>query len=266
LVRRFPLASYFILVYAVSGIVLAVVGPPRTAGGGGPSTASLLLFPVMVVAVAATGIGLTAVTGGRAALRELRSRMARWRVGARWYAALLIPPAAILVVLECLRLLAGPAFTPNLFPIGLTFGLVAGFFEEIGWTGYAYPRMRSRLGALGAGVTLGLLWGLWHLPVVDSLGAASPHGRSWLAFFLAFVAVVAAIRVMIAWLYSNTGSVLLAQLLHASSTGSLVVLGAAHVSPAQEAAWYAVYAMVLWVGVAAVAAANGTRLVRAACR
>ena len=69
-------------------------------------------------------------------------------------------------------------------------------------------------------------------------------------------------RVLIAWVYSNTNSLLLAQLMHARSTGFLVILGPAHVSPAQEALWYAVYAAVLWMVVALVIARYGTRLVR----
>jgi uncharacterized protein len=103
--------------------------------------------------------------------------------------------------------------------------------------------MRARLGWLSAALLLGVLWGLWHLPVVDSLGAASPHGSSWPEFFAAFITVLAAIRVLIAWTYEHTGSLRLAQFLHASS---LVMLSAPRVTPAQEALWYAIYAAVLW--------------------
>ena len=90
-------------------------------------------------------------------------------------------------------------YTPQFFIFGIAAGVVAGFCEEIGWTGFAYPRMRARFGWLPAALLLGLLWGLWHLPVVDSLGAASPHGSYWPEFFAAFIAVLAAIRVLIAW-------------------------------------------------------------------
>lgn len=51
---------------------------------------------------------------------------------------------------------------------------------------------------------------------------------------------------LIAWTYEHTGSLRLAQFLHASSTGSLVMLSAPRVTPAQEALWYAIYAAVLW--------------------
>jgi len=69
-----------------------------------------------------------------------------------------------------------------------------------------------------------------------------------------------AMRVLIAWVYSSTNSVLLAQLLHASSTGSLVVFSRARVTAAQELLWYAIYAAALWLVVAIVLATFGKRL------
>jgi CAAX protease family protein len=93
---------------------------------------------------------------------------------------------------------------------------------------------------------LGLLWGAWHIPVIDYLGTATPHGPYWFPFFLAFTNAMTAVRVLIAWLYTNTKSVLLCQLMHASSTGSLVVFSPPNATPAQEALWYAVYAAALW--------------------
>jgi len=83
-----------------------------------------------------------------------------------------------------------------------------------------------------------------------------------LPFFLAFIALVAAMRVLIVWVYSNTNSVLLAQLMHASSTGFLIILSPSSVSPAQETLWYAIYAAVLWLVVALVATRYGKRLVQ----
>jgi hypothetical protein len=69
-------------------------------------------------------------------------------------------------------------------------------------------------------------------------------------------------RARIVWIYANTQSVLLAQLMHFSSTGCLVMLGAAHASPAQETLWYAIFAATLWLVVALVAAIYGKNLVR----
>jgi membrane protease YdiL (CAAX protease family) len=68
---------------------------------------------------------------------------------------------------------------------------LSGLFEEIGWTGFAFPRLSARFDALGGALLLGLLWALWHFPVVDSRGAASPQG-AWPPFFGAFAAVLIA--------------------------------------------------------------------------
>jgi membrane protease YdiL (CAAX protease family) len=166
----------------------------------------------------------------------------------RWYAiTLFIPPCLILLVLAFLKNFISPVFAPNFFPIGVLFGIPAGFFEEIGWTGYAFPKMVLKQSRIKAGIIIGLLWGLWHLPVIDFLGAASPHGTYLLPFFFSFIAILTAMRLLITWVYSNTGSILLAQIMHVISTGCLVVFGPSSVSPRQETLWYFVYAVTLWV-------------------
>jgi hypothetical protein len=90
--------------------------------------------------------------------------------------------------------------------------------------------------------------------VIDYLGTATPHGNFWLAFFLAFAAAMTAMRVIVGWVYMHTGSVLLAQLLHAVSTGSLVVFSPPNATAGQEAFWYAVYACMLWLAVGGIRA------------
>jgi uncharacterized protein len=71
-----------------------------------------------------------------------------------------------------------------------------------------------------------------------------------------------AMRVLICWIYTNTESVLLAQFMHVSSTGSLVIFSAPRVSAAQEAFWYGLYGITLWVVVAIIAKTYGRRLTR----
>lgn len=263
-IQRHPIATYFGIAYIFSyGSFLVLVGPKLLRGEAMQATDAFILFPVIIVGVCLAGITLTAIVDGRSGLRDLFSRMGRWRVGVLWYAvALFIPPVLILAVLLAFRTLVSPVFTPKFFLIGILFGLAPGFFEEVGWTGFAFPRMRLKRNPLSASLLLGVLWGLWHAPVVDYLGAAAPHGIYWLPFFLAFIALVTAMRVLIVWVYSNTSSVLLAQLMHASSTAFLVILSPLSVSSAQETLWYAVYAAVLWIVVAIVVARYGKRLVR----
>lgn len=255
--QRHPVASYFALTFAVSWTgALLVTAPHLLRGETIPKMSGLLMFPVMLVGPSLVGILMTWFTGERKGLSNLFARMRRVRVPARWYAVLLIPPGLVLAVLFALKTFWSPIFAPNNFWTGVSFGCVAGFFEEIGWTGYAFPKLSANRSGFAAAIFLGVLWGIWHLPVVDYLGVATPHGAYWFRFFLAFTAAMTAMRVLISWLSARTNSVVLAQLMHAVSTGSLVVFSPPRVSAAQETTWYAVYAVALWLIVAVLATAT----------
>jgi membrane protease YdiL (CAAX protease family) len=258
LIRRRPLVAFFAAAFGASVVALLVIGLPSLRSARQSwDVKPLICFPMMVIAVGLSGVGLTALVEGKVAVRQFLGGVRPRRLSLRYYEALLIPPAAILTALCLLWLLVSPAFKPNLFPIGILAGLLAGLGEEFGWSGFAYPRMQARLDTWRAAVALGLLWALWHLPVVDSLGVAHPHGRALPFFYLAFALVLVSLRLLITWIYTSTGSLLVAQLMHASSTGFLVVLGASHVDAWQEAGWYGLYGAIL--GVAAVTIIFATR-------
>ncbi|KAA6459822.1 CPBP family intramembrane metalloprotease [Acidobacteria bacterium AB60] len=254
-----PVASFFALDFAISwGGACAVIAPHLLRGEAVPRFAGLMIFPVMLLGPALAGI-LFARRQGSA--QSLWRRMAT-RFPARWLALLLVPPALVLSVLGIFVAAVNPRFAPNHFLLGVSFGVTAGLLEELGWTGYAFPALAERRSLFPAALVLGLLWSLWHLPAIDYLGAISPHGSAWTAYFLAFAAVMTAIRILICWAYSRTGSLLLAQLLHASSTGSLVVLSPARITAVQEAIWYLAYAATLWIVVAAIHRLSGSAYAR----
>ena len=261
IVQRFPIGAYVLLTYGTSWTgALIVAAPYLLRHASIPKMTGIIMFPVMLLGPSLACIVLTWIGDGRNGLKDLFSRMRRARIPGAWYSTLLIPPGLVLIVLLGLESFVSPIYAPNTFLIGILFGLAAGFFEEIGWMGYAFPKLCSKYSALSSGVLLGLLWGVWHLPVIDYLGTATPHGSSWFAYFLTFCAAMGAMRVLIGWAYANTTSVLLAQLMHISSTGALVVLSPTRVTPAQEALWYGVYAVVLWIVVAVVTAVSGKDL------
>jgi membrane protease YdiL (CAAX protease family) len=218
------------------------------------------MFPVMLFGPSIAGLVLTRVVDGRAGWSDLLWRMRVFRVCPSWYLPLLIPPLLISAVLLCMKNFVSPVFAPGSFLMGVAFGIPAGLLEEIGWTGYAFPKMCRNRSPLLASVWLGLLWGLWHLPVIDFLGTATPHGKYLLAYFCAFTLAMTAMRVLIGWVYVNVRSVPLAQLMHASSTGSLVVLSPRYVNAGEEALWYTAYALALWVGVSVIIAIFGRQL------
>lgn len=262
--QHYGIVIYFSLALFIAyGGFFLVIGLKLLRGGTEqPSDVEFILFPMMVFGVCLVSLLLTGLQEGRQGLRALFFRLAHLHVGTRWYAvACLIPPFLILAILLILRTLVSPDFTPDVFLPGLLFGLPT-LLEEIGWIGYAFPRMRIKQSPLAAAILLGILWGLWHAPVVDYLGTATPHGSYWVLFFLSFIAIVTAMRVLIVWVYSNTSSLLLAWLMHASMTTSLVVFDPLNVSPAQETLWYWIYAVTLWIVATVVILRYGSRLAR----
>jgi membrane protease YdiL (CAAX protease family) len=262
-IRRYPVVTYFALTFVISWTgALAVASPHLIRHQPLPQMTGILMFPAMLLGPSLAGIVLTRIVDGKSGLRVLLSQMFRAWVPLRWYAALLLPPALVLSVLLFLERFVSPVYAPNRFFIGILFGIPAGFLEEIGWMGYAFRKMRIESNGLAPGILLGLLWALWHLPVINYLGTATPHGAYWLHFFLAFSLAMTAMRVLIAWIYTNTKSVLLAQFMHVSSTSSLVVFSAARVTAAQEAMWYALYGTVLWIAVGIVVKTFRRRLGR----
>jgi membrane protease YdiL (CAAX protease family) len=252
--QRHSVLAYFLMTFAISWAgALAVAAPDLLRGQAVSRLSGILMFPAMLLGPSISGIVMTRVVSGKDGVKDLFARMGRGRVPVRWYGVLLIPPALVFAVLFSLKALLSPSFAPNHFWFGVLFGVPAGFLEEIGWTGFAFPHMSSKGKALGSAIVLGMIWGTWHLPAINFLGAAAPHGAYWIPFFLAFAFAMTAMRVIISWLYLNTKSVLLAQLMHVSSTGTLVIFSP-RVSPAQEVMWYAVYGCVLWAVVGVIAA------------
>jgi CAAX protease family protein len=257
LLRRYPVGSFYgtvvVLAWAIFGVV---VGPKLGRGRPMEAIDAFKMFPLLVLSVALCGLYWAHVTGENGA-RMLLARVRRWRVGARWYfAAVGIPPVMVLGTLMVLGARSS-RFHPGFFGWGVLFGLVPGLLEEVGWSGYLYPQLRRRFSPLAGGLILGVLWACWHLPVVDFLGAAGPHRAYFVPFFLAFAAVLTAMRVLMVWIYERTGSVLLMQLMHASSTGSLVLFGPPHVTSRDEALWYGAYAVALWILATLVTAGAG---------
>ena len=258
LVRRYPVRIYVVLTYAISWTgALVIAAPYLLRNASIPKLIGLKMFPIMLLGPMLASITLTWLGDGKLGLKNLTSRMRGVHFPARWFIAPLIPPTLLFAVLTGLKTVVSSVYAPNSFLIGIMFGAVAGFFEEIGWMGYAFPKLCLKHNALASGIMLGLIWGVWHFPVIDHLGAATPHGSFWIPYFLAFIAAMSAMRVLMAWIYVNTKSVLPAQLMHASSTGSLVILSPPDVTAAQETLWYAVYACFLWIGVALIVAKSG---------
>jgi hypothetical protein len=168
-----------------------------------------------------------------------------WRVG-KWYVTLLIFPVLILVASLLLSATVSPVFIPVFLIGNIMMGIGAGFLEEPGWMGFAFPRMMPRHGLTRTSIFLGVIHGLWHFPLWF-LFTYAELGIYWFPYFIAFVFLLVALRVILVYAYSHTNSLLLSQLIHASSTGFLAVLTPEWIKPVNWAIFYSVYAVFLWV-------------------
>ena len=256
-IERHPVLSYFILVYLFTwGSILLIVPALNSSGETDPAARTAFVSLPLLIAPGLVGVTLTGLLEGKAGMRAMFSRLAHWRVGMGWYAvALGLMPILILAILFGLALLISPAFTPVLSLLGLA-GIAAGYLEEIGWTGFATPRLLSRWSPLKVGLIMGLLWGLWH-GLADYSIRGDTLGTFWPITFSLFVLPLTAWRILMVWVYDNTHSGPVAQIMHFSYTGSLgFFVPLAAISPIQDALIYAVLMVVLWLVVPFLAVAR----------
>ncbi|HYN61319.1 MAG TPA: CPBP family glutamic-type intramembrane protease [Rubrivivax sp.] len=263
-IRRHPVCSFFALAFGISwGGILVVTA---TTGFDLLELRPLdtgLIFVFMLLGPSTSGLALTALLDGRAGLRRLLARTTHWRLGLRWYGfALMTMPLLLLAILWPLGVFLDPAYSPRFQWHLFAIGFIAGSFEEVGWTGFATPRLLQRQRLFLAGLWLGLLWALWHV-LVDFRQNSSAMGALWLLeFAVLYVGALSAYRVLMTWVYANTLSLLLAVLMHASYTGWLLTLYPA-TSLEQGLVWQTAFALALWVVVAVVMTGRAGRGSRA---
>jgi membrane protease YdiL (CAAX protease family) len=193
----------------------------------GPMSTRNPLFFLAVCAPTLSAIVVTSSMEGWSGLKALLSRLVRWRFGIQWY-------LFVLIVIPFLGLCAAawgggtpaygwaqwylyiPALISQLYLDPGSLG------EELGWRGYALPRLLVGRSALWASLILGLIWFVWHLPAFFVAG--TPQTTLALP---AFLLSALALSILATWLFNNTyGSVLPSILLHLTANFSLNMLGA----------------------------------------
>ena len=250
LVRRSPLVSFFVVAYGLSwGVGVLLRGEPTGAFSplfvGGPLLAAILI---------------TTRTDGRAGLRDLLHRLLRWQIAPGWYAVVLGLPVVIVAMAVGLNSVLGgaaPDWTkaPGLIQLALLFAIflvvpiAAPLGEELGWRGFALPRLLAGRSVLLASLILGVLWAAWHLPVV----LANPAVRPPAPFLLA----VPPLAVLFTWIFLHTrDSVFIALLFHAWYDLVLVYVLATLVPADLERFLWAIAAVQWLAAVAVVIAAR----------
>lgn len=205
----------------------------------------LFIWIAMLAGPAIGGTIFTWMGEGREGLKKLFASSVRWRVNGKWYvAALFIFPALLFLIFYTLSFLLANYSPASLVGPGIAAGLIGGYFEELGWTGFATPRMLQRFAFLKTGLILGFLHATWHL-FSDYLGSAGFYNNLYAVHFLLWILALVALRFIILFIYQHTHSLLLAQLTHASFTGSQIIFTPAGLTSTETILWYALFTAVL---------------------
>lgn len=182
----------------------------------GQLTGNHPLFFLAVYAPAIAAFILVACNDGIVGLRRFLGRALLWRCSMAWYAFLIIGIPLIFI--------GGSAFRGNLFTEPFPFtslqALLAALFlaaikgpvEEFGWRGLALPLLQRKFAPVWAGLILGAIWGLWHMPAF-LLSGTQQSEWSFTAFFVGCLAI----SVIATALFNRSqGSILLSAFFHFS--------------------------------------------------
>lgn len=231
LARRRPLASYFVLAYAISWALVLPMTLSQNIGLGLlpyalPDALGLILYILAsLIGPTVAALIVAGLSEGRAGVAAVLRPILRWRVGVQWYAVALFANMAIWMVAFSLAL--GPAMPMaalshwplllSTFLPAVALGLlIPSIGEEPGWRGFALPRLQARYGPLQATLILGALHGLWHLPALPLLLSPLTPGSVG-----AFLLTAVAGTFLYTWLFNRSGgSVLLVILMHAASNAA----------------------------------------------
>lgn len=202
--------DYFVLVFALTIPLWLFGGDPLPIPIKLPVSALSLVIPLIAACI------LTYRRDGFTGIKELFKRAFEYRKikNKVWYLPILFLPALISVLSYAVMRLAGlplpdPQIPWLIAPIIFLAFFFAGIGEELGWMGYAFDPMQDRWGALKASILLGLVWAVYHL-IPDLQNKQTADWILWHRLG------TVALRILIAWIYNNTGrSVFAVILFHA---------------------------------------------------
>ena len=260
LFNHHQILSYVLLTFIISwGTILCIVGldglPASSEEDKQAMGVGLLLGPLMATVI------MTAVLDGREGFRQLLSRATLRHLRGDIVIGALLAPISSIATLLLLSTFVSEEFTPKIFTAtnksslvitGISVGLVIATFEEVGWSGWAVPRLLQLTHSVSrTGIITGLIWGLWHFPIFWDGDTFSSRESLFLLLGRLFSWIVA-FRVIMVWLYNRTRSLAVMVLMHAS----LVVCVIAIEPPLKKGtdlltymlSWTVMLWLVIWVG------------------
>ena len=248
---RHDLVLYFVLAYLLSWALWPLVIL-------NPTSSPLVPFGPLIAAVI-----VALLAGGRHELWALLRQLGRWRVHPLWYVIALLGPFVLAGLTAALAVAAGAPVRgtgdyTNWRAITFFFlstVIIVGLFEEVGWRGFALPRLQLRLNAIWAALVLGVLWALWHLPelISDPTGQRPP---------VQFLLWALALSVIFSWLYNSTnGSLPIVIICHAAIDTAGRFMLPEFVGDGYQMVWWFMVALYVLVAVIVILVAGPKRLV-----
>jgi uncharacterized protein len=247
--KKHPVLWFYILAFIISwfGWVPLVLGSHGIAPFDNPYLQILLIFPAVGPALAA--IIVSATVHGNAGVRELFKAFTQWRVGFIWYVIAVAGPAILFFGAQLITRISGLPAIPSeqqgisFFLTVLVSSIVANPWEEMGWRGFSLPRLQKKYSALLASLIVGILWGLWHLPLFFWVGGSMTN-YPFIPWFIGLIANA----FLFTWLYNSTkGSLLVVALFHiALNTAGALIPGVSTIASAVVTSIVAILVIVIF--------------------
>jgi membrane protease YdiL (CAAX protease family) len=229
--KRHQLITYFLMAYAFAWIpwsYLLFTTTPGDLTTKGPTPTFLALAFLGGFAPSIAGLIMSRLSGPKGAASELVGRLRRGRAPLVCYAVTLCTVVAINLVVYVLYAATGRELALGdvlgRLGLGLVWPIFSSFGEELGWRGFALPRLQAMHNPLSGTLILGLGWGMWH-SLADFIGLGDQGGLFIINFLLLGPILLTAVAVVMTWVYNRSGNnLLLMVLFHYTVTSSGIIL------------------------------------------
>lgn len=250
LVRQHPVVGFFVLAFGISWAFWIPIA--LSSQGILSFQMPFFLFVLAGYGPSLAGIIIAGLEKGRSGVGELLGRLLLWRVGIQWYAFVMFSTALVAVSVLLVYTLFGskPAHINFLAQLGSLVSILPILIllggpmpEELGWRGFALPKLLSKYNALTSSMIVGVMWGLWHLPAFWIRGAGQ-HGQPILWFMVGAPAV----SILYTWVYVHTkGSLLIAVLYHTAFDSTIYLALPAFPTAQAMSMAFMLTVLLLWV-------------------
>ena len=193
-IERFSLPIFIILTPLISLAIPAFLSPP-------PEVTPLILIfiPVLLAML------LTAINEGGKGLGALLKKLTQWQIGLKWYLMAFGLALVSRLAISVLAIILGWTtrfqlydWTPLQYVIIGIFTMIGSLMEELGWRGYALPKILAHRSALSSALMIGIPWGILHIGL--TFPGQMNVGTSWVSTILFIIGI----SVILAWFFVQT--------------------------------------------------------------